>query len=107
MLDHEPDGRPHVKALDWNENADDLIFVFADNQTGARCGRFSGAYQRLFRDFASKLALEASAAAGRNVDLKRLNRCLMITRGVLARRLPMLLRCAFTKSGRSAWAAKI
>ena len=47
MLDHEPDGRPHVKALDWNENADDLIFVSADNQMGARCGRFSGAYQTL------------------------------------------------------------
>jgi hypothetical protein len=44
MLDHEPAGRRHVKALDWNENADDLIFVSADNQTGARCGRFSGAY---------------------------------------------------------------
>ena len=55
MLDHERDGRPHVKTLDWNENADDLIFVFADNQTGARCSRFSGAYQKLSGDFASSL----------------------------------------------------
>jgi hypothetical protein len=39
MLDHEPDGRPHVKALEWNENADDLIFESADNQTGACGGR--------------------------------------------------------------------
>jgi hypothetical protein len=35
---------PPREALDWNENADDLIFESADNQTGARCGRFSGAY---------------------------------------------------------------
>jgi hypothetical protein len=55
MLDHERDGRPHVKTLDWNENADDLIFVFADNQTGARCGGSSGAYQKLSGDFASSL----------------------------------------------------
>ena len=80
MLDHEPDGRPHVKALDWNENEDDLIFVSADNQMGARCGRFSGAYQTLSGDFA-RLALEASTTARRNVDSKRLNRCLVITRG--------------------------
>jgi hypothetical protein len=31
MLDHELDGRPHVKVLDWNENEDDLIFVSTDN----------------------------------------------------------------------------
>ena len=44
MLDHEPDGRPYVKASDWSESADDLIFESADNQTGARRGRTSGDY---------------------------------------------------------------
>jgi hypothetical protein len=53
MLDHEPDGRPY-----WNENADDQIFVSSDNQTGARCGRFSGAYQAPSGDLA-RLALGA------------------------------------------------